>query len=366
MYIAVLSKGNAGKEQVYSLENEYPQAKIAEYQSRGYFVDDIGYGGEVWTISASDRKKYADQKVLLSETFPEAEIESLASEGYFISDCTYGKSLGNKVWGVVLVKGSPIEEQIILTDKVFPWDIMQDKLLESYRVIDIAIGKEGTKVVMAKGRKLKITSQDVMVTAEFPEEYLKDKTQMNDYPSMITHLSYQDNRWFIVTSFGTEYESQFYYANQRALPSNTIQKGWEDGYIVTEFQKYAYKSENVAPNIPAYLTNYQGRVGCPEILTNNEYNQVLAQISRVTIGELEGDNLRLQVVNGLIGSQSMCMSTKQIGNLINAFEYDESRWNFLEMMYAYTYDKDNYKELKEALGDEKDLLKKFEAMLKKD
>jgi hypothetical protein len=81
---------------------------------------------------------------------------------------------------------------------------------------------------------------------------------------------------------------------------------------------------------------------------------------------LEGDNLRLQVVNGLIGSQSMCMSTKQIGNLINAFEYDESRWNFLEMMYAYTYDKDNYKELKEALGDEKDLLKKFEAMLKKD
>ncbi len=362
MYVAVLSKGNAGYRQVYSIQEQFPEEKIKEYHKDGYFVDDISYGSEIWTITASDRKDYFDQVVISSEEFPKAEIEAKAAEGYYVTDLTYGKSLGTRVWGVVLVKGTPIESQRIIEGESFPFDEVYDLLLNDFRIIDIAVGKETVKVIMAKGRKLKMISQDIVITEDLPGDIIKEKTQ-SENPSVITHISYQDNKWYVVLGFGTEHNSQ-YYTVQKAMPTNTIQQGWEEGYIVTQFQKFMYRNERVNATLPAYLAEYTGRIRCNDILSDRTFNKIANGISNITVSGLEGDQMKLKIVNDWMYKENICMSTEQIAKLINTFEYDDSRMDFLEMMYAHAYDIDNYSFFEDALGDDVEVKKRFKKLIK--
>ncbi|MBX7241352.1 MAG: DUF4476 domain-containing protein [Bacteroidia bacterium] len=362
MYVAVLSKGNAGYRQVYSIQDRFPEDKIKEYQQNGYFVDDISYGSDIWTITASDRKDYYNQIVITSEDFPQETLDSKAKEGYFISDLTYGKSQGVRVWGVVLVQGAAAESQIVLSGESFPFDEVYDQLLNDYRITDIAVGKEGVKVVMIKGRKMKMVSQDIIVTEEFPGEFIEQKTK-SENPSVITHISYQDNKWYVVLGFGSEHNSQ-YYTVQKAMPSNTIQQGWEEGYIVTQFQKFVYRNERISSSIPAYLTDYTGRIRCNDIMTDRTFNKISNGVSNITVSGLEGDQMKLKIINDWMYKESICMCTEQIAKLINVFEYDDSRYDFLEMMYSRVYDIDNYTFFEEALGDDSEVKKKFKKLLK--
>lgn len=362
MYIAVLSKGSAGHQQVYSIHDRFPEEKFMEYRKDGYFIDDISYGGEVWTIAASDKMGLSDQKAIASEEFPTDEINNMASQGYFVTNITYGKSLGARTWGVILTQGGNVESQVLLEGDEFPIDEVQEKLLEDYRVMDVAVGQDKCRVIMAKGKKLKIVSQEAYVSDEFPEQFIKDKTN-REFPSVITHLSYQNNKWYIVTSFGTEFNSQ-YYTMQKALPTNTITDGWKEGYLVTEFQKFFYKNEKVVGSLPTYLAEYKGRKNCEEIMSESNYKKLGTSIATITIADIEGDKEKLLAINNFLEKQKVCMSTQQAAALTNYFEYDESRYEFIELIYKHIYDVDNMPGFEGALGENEELIKKFKKLLK--
>lgn len=366
MFIAVLSKGVAGTSQNYTIKEYYPIDKIEEYQSSGYFIDDISYGGERWTVVASDKKWVTDQKASLSDRFPQAEINDMASQGYFISSLSYGKDYGSRKWGVVFAKGLPIAEQIIIEGEDFPHEEVQQKLIEGYRITEICAGNEVYKVVMIRSEELNLVSQDYLVTdaTEGLNEYLKSKTG-GEYPSYITHLSYQNNQWFAVTTFGTNFNSQ-YFTIQKPVPDNTIKGGWDDGYVVSAFQKVSINKESTTGYIPQYLieSQYQGRIGCPEVISPKVYNKIATEFAKTTIVGVAGDNIKIDVVRDRLLTQNACFSTEQIARMVNDLEYDESRFSLIEIVYHHVYDIDNIPALENAFSENEELLEKFRKLTK--
>lgn len=369
MFIAVLSKGAAGNTQYYTIKDQYPIEKAQEYQDLGFFIDDISYGGEKWTIVASDKKWVSDQKVIVSEQFPGGEIDEMAQNGYFISSLTYGKDKGVRKWGAVFAKGMPIEEQIIVEGDEFPHEEVQEKLIEGYRITEVCVGNETHKVVMVRTDALNLVSQDYMVTevTEVLNTYLKAKTD-GEYPSYITHLSYQNNQWFAVTTFGTDFNSQ-YFTMQKAVPENTIKGSWEDGYAVSAFQKININKESTTGYIPQYLIDAEylekgGIVGCPEALTPKAYNKIAGEFASTTIIGVEGDNIKLEIIRNKLATQNACFSVDQIARLLNTIQYDEARFSLVEMVYHHVYDIDNIPALVEAFEGNEELLDKFKRLTK--
>lgn len=362
MYIAVLSKGRAGAVQAHSIYNTFPEEKITAYRKDGFFIDDLSFGAEVWTLTASDKIGYSDQHVLVGEAFPDAEIKNYENEGFFVSNICYGKENGLRIWVVVVSKGLPVSKQLILDGEEFPMDAVHEKLLEDYRIIDIAVGQGMCKVVMAKGKGLKYISQEVLVSNEYPDQFITDKTR-KEFPSYLTHLSYQDNKWYAVATFGTSFDSQ-YYLVQAAMPEGSIEQGREEGYLLTQFQKFSYKREGVFNEVPAYLKDYKGRSNCGEIMAEKSFKKLANQVLSVTQEDLEGDNLRLQAIQEFMTAEKVCLTTQQLFFLIEKIHYDETRFDLLELIYPYTYDTDNMGAFEDALGSNEELKKKFRKMLK--
>ena len=366
MFIAVLSKGAAGTTQYYTIKDQYPTDKIEEYQGLGFFIDDISYGGEKWTIVASDKKWVIDQKMILSAEFPQTEIDNMANQGYFISSLSYGKDNGERKWGAVFAKGMPIEEQIIVEGEDFPHDEVQQKLVEGYRITEMCAGTETYKVVMIRTEALNLVSQDYMVTdaTEGLTSYLKIKTE-GEYPSYITHLSYQNNLWFAITTFGTDFNSQ-YFTIQKPVPENKIKGGWDEGYAVSAFQKININKESTIGYIPEYLieNDYKGRIGCAEALSPKVYNKIAAAFARTTIIGVEGDNIKLDIVKDRLLTQNACFSVEQVARLVENLEYDESRFSLVEIVYHHVYDIDNIPALENAFSENEELLAKFKKLTK--
>lgn len=363
VYSVVLSKGNAGTKQVYGSTTDFPTEKIEAYKKEGFLVDGLQYGGDEWVLVASDRKDIKEQSYAISETFPEDEINSNARKGLYLIDLCYGKSDNKRVWATIYGKGLPYDEQILVQGETFPYEEVQQKLIEGYRIMDIAIGKDLSVVVMVNQEKNGIVSQDFFITDEVPNEFITRKTQ-TEFPSFLTHFSYQDNKWYTVTSFGTKYQGQ-YHSVQKAVPTNSINQGWSEGYVVTSFQKFFYKREYVNGEIPKYLTDYQGRVHCNDIMSARQFKKLLNTVTNISLTGIDGDDLKLQTIRDLMYAQEMCICTAQLAQLVNLFEFDASRYEIIEMFYPHMYDVDNLKEFEAALGNDDLLKKKFKALLKK-
>jgi hypothetical protein len=352
-FLVVLSKGHNTKKQQYLLSKDYPKEQIEQNQKLGFWVEDLGYGAGLWQAVYSDGAEYTEQEVITANLdFPEEKVKAKREKGFFITDITYGNTGGINMWGVVMARNGKPKDQIILDGIDFPANDIRKKLLEGYRVMEIAIGRGICKVVMEKNTG--IVSQEFFISEEVPKEFIEQKIGI-DYPSALTHLSYQDNKWYVVASFGSQINSQDYrILNQ--LPENAIKEGWEGGFIITEFQKFRYKHESTID------TDYRGKIGCSQAIANTDCKRLYEQMMR------KGEDhdfekyevaMKWMIPNGTSGQ--VCFSTAQLKELVQLFEYEDVRFDFLKEAYNHTYDLDNFNLLRAALKS-KDILKKFDKL----
>lgn len=344
-FLVVLSKGHKAKNQKYRLYKDYPKEQIEQNQKEGFWVEDLGYGANLWQAVYTDGYTYTAQEVIVSETeFPEDKIAAKKDKGFFITDLTFG----NNTWGVVMAKEAKSRDQIIVDGIDFPSADIRKRLLEGYRITEIAVGRGIYKVVMEKGTG--IVSQEFYIDPEVPKEFIEQKIGIN-FPSALTHLSYQDNKWYVVASFGSNINSQDYrILNQ--LPENAIQEGWDGGFIVTEFQKFRYKHESIVD------TSYKGKIGCYQAIANVECRRLYELMLK------KGENRdfeKLDIVEKWV-QQNVCFSTLQLKELVQLLEYEDTRFEFLKKVYAHTYDLDNFDVLRASLRS-KEWLKKFDKLI---
>jgi len=350
-YLVVLSKGHNAKNQKYRLFKDYPKEQIEQNQKEGFWVEDLGYGGGLWQAVFTDGYNYTEQEVITSTTtFPSDKVQSKMDKGFFITDITYGNTEGLNMWGVVMAKSDKRREQIMLDGVSFPSIEVRKKLLEGYRVMEIAVGREACKVVMEKNTG--IVSQEFFISDEVPKEFIEQKMGIN-YPSALTHFSYQDNKWYVVASFGSHINSQDYRIMNQ-IPENAIQEGWEGGFIITEFQKFRFRHESTMD------TTYRGKRGCSQPIANTEckrlYEIMMKKGENHDFEKLEAA-MKWMSPNGQRGD--ICFSTAQLKELVQLFEYEDVRYDFLKEAYTHTFDLDNFDALRGALVS-KEMLKKFD------
>lgn len=346
-FLVVLSKGHKAKNQKYRLYKDYPKEQIEQNQKEGFWVEDLGYGANLWQAVFTDGYAYTEQEVIMAKTdFPADKIEAKQDKGFFITDMTFG----NDTWGIIMAKEANAKkrEQIIVEGMDFPANEIRKRLLEDYRIMEIAVGRGTYKVLMEKGTG--IVSQEFFIAPEIPKEFIEQKIGIN-YPSALTHLSYQDNKWYVVASFGSNINSQDYrILNQ--LPENAIQEGWDGGFIITEFQKFRYKHESIIN------TDYHGTIGCYQAISNVECKRLYELMMKK--GE-DRDFEKLEVAEKWMG-QNVCFSTTQLQELVQLLEYEDTRFSFLQSAFKHTYDLDNFDILKGSLKS-KEWIKKFEKLI---
>ncbi|MFN0202754.1 MAG: DUF4476 domain-containing protein [Bacteroidia bacterium] len=348
-----MSKGHKARTQECAFSPDFPKEKIEERAKTGFKVEDISYGANLWVVVFTDSTNYSEQEPWASDEFAKNKLQSKLDKGWFITSLTFG----NGIWGAMLSKGTKLgyTHQLILEDTKFPEEQVREKLLEGYRIMDITVGKGSYVVLMNQGTN--IVSQDFFVSPEMPEEFIQQKSSSQN-SSMITHMSYQDNQWYVVMSFGSNIRSQWYKVLNQ-YPRNTMTEGWSSGMIVTQFQKFRYRHEHVndETNKP-----YLGRMGCYEAVSNKVCKELYVQMqNKGNDGQFDFE--KLDLLSKWV-QKNACFSTEQLTELIKLIQYEDTRFQFLEIVYPHTFDLDNFVKLKDALAT-KPYFKKFDKMVAK-
>jgi len=108
------------------------------------------------------------------------------------------------------------------------------------------------------------------------------------------------------------------------------------------------------------LEDYEGRLGCPYPMKDDEKNKLRASIIAEYLEESKLEKVKLEIED----MDSACVLVDQIKELIVLFKFEETRLNFATYMFPHTFDIDNYERLYSTFNYEnsraqlKELLKK--------
>lgn len=107
------------------------------------------------------------------------------------------------------------------------------------------------------------------------------------------------------------------------------------------------------------MPDYEGEIGCPWPLKDEELNEVKLKINNLSI-----DDRKIDVFRDFRQSKlDFCITIEQLRSMIVLFEYDEFKMEIVKNSYPFIYDKDNilllekdfsyqnsYEQLKKQLG----------------
>lgn len=107
------------------------------------------------------------------------------------------------------------------------------------------------------------------------------------------------------------------------------------------------------------MPDYEGEIGCPWPLKDEELNEVKLKINNLSI-----DDRKIDVYNDFRQSKlDFCITLEQLRSIVILFEYDEFKMEIVKNSYPFIYDKDNilllekdfsyqnsFEELKKQLG----------------
>lgn len=123
------------------------------------------------------------------------------------------------------------------------------------------------------------------------------------------------------------------------------------------------KEDTLAQKVPFddyyRMPDYEGEIGCPWPLKDEELNEVKLKINNLSI-----DDRKIDVYNDFRQSKlDFCITVEQLRSVVILFEYDEFKMEIVKNSYPFIYDKDNilllekdfsyqnsFEELKKQLG----------------
>jgi hypothetical protein len=177
---------------------------------------------------------YIDKKGRLSE-IPENEKKNytaILKAGFPNQTGNTGKT-GNQYYVLATTK-KPQIDQLVLTSKTFPRDLISQYWKSNYEISDLTIAGANLDtyvLVMAKnnfsGQSWITRNTDTAVITDVREKYKITGKR-------ITYLGYLNKEWVVVYSSGTVYGAQTVSpARTPVFPESWVNSKWKDGYFIT-------------------------------------------------------------------------------------------------------------------------------------
>lgn len=94
------------------------------------------------------------------------------------------------------------------------------------------------------------------------------------------------------------------------------------------------------------LDDYTGKIGCPFPIKDDE----LAELKRLIIAENIEDSKLEKAKATIQEMDSACVMVEQTKELIVLLEFEETKLAFAKFMYAYTFDLENYTQMREVFN----------------
>jgi len=94
------------------------------------------------------------------------------------------------------------------------------------------------------------------------------------------------------------------------------------------------------------LDDYTGKIGCPFPIKDDE----LAELKRLIIAENLEDSKLEKARTTIQEMDSACVMVEQTKELIVLLEFEETKLAFAKFMYAYTFDIENFEQMREVFN----------------
>lgn len=98
---------------------------------------------------------------------------------------------------------------------------------------------------------------------------------------------------------------------------------------------------NAPPPAPAPKPDYNGRIGCPIPMSDNDFQQL-----KSTVNSKSFEESKLTIAKQ--GVDNNCLMTAQVKEIMMLFSFEQSKLDFAKHAYGYTYDVSNYFMVNEA------------------
>jgi len=211
--------------QYFENSKTFPNKLIDSAWEKDFYIQEINYGENGWTILFNAKKAYTNQIWRTNKEYPSQEITDGWNDGYDITDIVYG----NGIWVLVMSKGSNITGQTwnyTATGKT-PSATIQELYDKGSVLTNVCYGEQVWVLVSAKDAGYE--NQVFSYSDEFPEDFV-DKWWKKDY--YITDATYGDGYWLIIMSKIPSYSTQKWSTRTKFL-SERIQEAWDENQEVT-------------------------------------------------------------------------------------------------------------------------------------
>ena len=135
------------------------------------------------------------------------------------------------------------------------------------------------------------------------------------------------------------------------LPKNTIKASYTGKALPLIAENKNDSNENdTTYKVPFEnyykLDDYTGKIGCPFPIKDDE----LAELKRLIIAENLEDNKLEKAKTTIQEMDSVCVMVEQTKELIVMLEFEETKLAFAKFMYSYTFDLENYEQMREVFN----------------
>ena len=96
-----------------------------------------------------------------------------------------------------------------------------------------------------------------------------------------------------------------------------------------------------APVVVEYVSGYHGPVGCPMPMSSQDF-----QSAKQTIASKSFEDSKLAIAKQIVNSN--CLTSGQVRDLVQLFDFEDTKLKFAKYCYGYTYDLGNYYKVNDA------------------
>lgn len=123
-------------------------------------------------------------------------------------------------------------------------------------------------------------------------------------------------------------------AQVRELDAYITQHGYNPGVVQVQ-PNQPIRTQPVQQPVVVYVPGYNGPVGCPRPMTPSDF-----AAAKAAIKDADFENTKMSTAKTVIGSN--CLTTDQVAELCNLFDFENTKLDFAKFAYSRTYDKGNY------------------------
>ena len=223
-YVGVMSKYNGYTKQRWKTRDAFPKEEIKKDWDEGYYISDISYDNEKWTLISSKGTGFTLQRWATRVDFPKEKIKELWNESYRVTELNYG----NGVWALVMSKGSGFGKQRWATSSDFPREKIKEFGDEGLYITELIYGNDRWALVSSKDED--IVGQRWFKKSQFPKKDLEE--QINQGYN-VTQLEYHNGFWILImTKYATLKPQQWFTDN--TFPKDKIREYWNQGFYLTD------------------------------------------------------------------------------------------------------------------------------------